>query len=63
MRAALAAAVAKAQAASRPKRMESAPEDFDPLEVAAQEFAEAKTSAARAEAALALVTLAQHRKV
>lgn len=62
MKPALAAAVARAQAAAQPKRMESAPEDFDPLEVAAQEFAEAKTPAQRAEAAMALVTLAQHRK-
>lgn len=62
MRAALAAAVKRAQEASQPKRMEAPAEEFDPLEVAAQEFAEAKTSAARAEAALALVTLAQVRK-
>jgi hypothetical protein len=61
MRAALAAAVAKAQAASQPKQMEATAEDFDPLEFAAQEFAEATTPAQRAEAALALVTLAQHK--
>jgi hypothetical protein len=34
----------------------------DPLLIAAQEFAEAQTPAERAEAALALVELAQHRK-
>jgi DNA-directed RNA polymerase subunit K/omega len=57
----LAAAVRRAQAQVAPKRMDDADEGFNPLEIAAQEFAEAKTPQARAEAALALVQLAQRK--
>jgi len=60
MKPALAAAVRRAQAALAPKRMDV--DEEDPLLIAAQEFAEAQTPAERAEAALALVELAQHRK-
>lgn len=61
MKPSLANAVKRLQAqATPPKQMD---DDLgDPLEIAAQEFAEAKSPAARAEAALALVELAQHRK-
>lgn len=62
MKPSLAAAVKRAQASLAPKRMDDEEEELDYLQLAAQEFAEAKTPEARAEAAMALVELAQHRK-
>lgn len=62
MKSRLSHAVRRAQAQLAPKRMDDDSEQFNPLEVAAQEFAEAKTPAARAEAAAALVQLASLTK-
>lgn len=62
MKPSLAAAVKRAQASLLPKPVDDEDEGFDPLAIAAQELVEAKSPQARAEAAAALVELAQHRK-
>lgn len=58
----LAAAVKRAQSVAAPKRTDDEEDGFDPLEIAAREFAEATDPKARADAALALVELARHHK-